>query len=201
MNSAVDTIIAIIQKRMSNGKTPVLIALDGGSGAGKTTLALMIANRLNATVIHMDDFYAAQIPTAEWEARTSEQRAADVIDWRRLRAEALGPLLAGKSARWHAFDFESLHHDGSYPLRTDWVEVPPADVILLDGAYSSRPELADMIDLSVLVDVPIAVRHARLAARESSHFLESWHALWDVVEGYYFTDVRPKESFDVVVTV
>ena len=41
---------------------------------------------------------------------------------------------------------------------------------------------------------------ARLAAREDKGFLERWHARWDAVEEYYFTRVRPRSSYDLVVT-
>lgn len=199
MQTALDTIVAEIHKRMANGKRPFLVALDGGSGAGKSTLAALLAERLNAAHIPSDDFYAAYISDAEWEARTAQQKASDAIDWRRLRAQALEPLLAGKPARWHPFDFAKLQPDGTYPLSTDWVERPPADVIVLDGAYSTRPELLNLIDLTVLVDVPIAERHRRLDAREPADFLASWHARWDESEAYYFTHVRPKSAFDLVV--
>jgi hypothetical protein len=86
-------------------------------------------------------------------------------------------------------------------MRTDFVERIPAAVIVLDGAYSARPELANLINLSVLIDVPVEVRHARLAAREDKDFLAAWHARWDAAEEYYFTHVRPKASFDLVVTM
>src|SRR5712692_2227086 len=108
LTSAADTILAAIRMRMLNGKTPLLVALDGGSGSGKSTLALLIAKELNAALIQSDDFYAAEISNAEWEARTPEQKAADAVNWRRLRAEAIEPLLAGKPAKWHTFDFETL---------------------------------------------------------------------------------------------
>ncbi|MEO8612897.1 MAG: hypothetical protein ABI690_33695 [Chloroflexota bacterium] len=117
-----------------------------------------------------------------------------------MRTDALEPLLAGKIARWHPFDFEKLRPDGTYPLSEHFVERQPADVIVLDGAYSTRPELADLIDLTVLVDVPISVRHARLDAREPADFLQSWHARWDESEAYYFTHVRPKSAFDLIVS-
>src|SRR5262245_8216980 len=186
---------------MADRAPPILVALDGGSGAGKSTLAVWIAEELDAALIQSDDFFAANISDAEWDLRTPAARAADVIDWRRLRAEALEPLRAGKSAKWHAFDFEAgTRPDGTYAMRTDFVERAPSAVIVLDGAYSTQPELADLIDLSVLVDVPIDVRHQRLAARENRQFIAAWHARWDAAEEYYFTHVRPRSSFDLVVT-
>jgi uridine kinase len=77
----------------------------------------------------------------------------------------------------------------------------PAPVIVIDGAYSARPELADLLDLTVLVDAPESVRRARLEAREEPAFLHAWHQRWDDAERYYFGQVRPIESFDLVVDV
>ena len=37
---------------------PLLIAIDGRCGSGKTTLGEALAKRLHASLIHMDDFYA-----------------------------------------------------------------------------------------------------------------------------------------------
>lgn len=201
LRSAAAVIIAEIRRLMARRARPILVALDGGSGSGKSTLASLIARELDAVEIPGDDFFAAGITDAGWNARNAEQRAADGIDWRRLRAEALEPLLAGKPATWHPFDFiAGLRPDGTYGMSKDYVEREPAAVIVLDGAYSARPELADLIDLSVLVDAPLAARHARLAAREDKEFLAAWHARWDAAEAYYFTRVRPPSSFDLVVT-
>src|ERR1700733_14870760 len=104
MKEVADTIITEIRRRIVDRKTPILVALDGGSGSGKSGVASLIAEELGATVIQSDDFFAAEISDVEWELRTPEARAATAIDWQRLRTEAIEPLLAGKSAKWHAFD-------------------------------------------------------------------------------------------------
>lgn len=195
-----DSISAQIRRLMVGRTTPILVALDGLSGSGKSTVALLIAEEWDTALIQSDDFFAAHISDADWDSRSPEARASDAIDWRRLRDEALEPLLARKPAKWHAFDFEAgVRPDGTYPMRTDYIEREPAAVVVLDGAYSTRPDLADLIDLSVLTEAPVEVRHARLAAREDKEFLESWHARWDAAEEYYFTHVRPRSSFDLVV--
>ena len=200
LHVAVDTIVAAIRQRMAGSASPLVVALDGGSGAGKSTLAQSVAETVDAVVIPGDDFFAADISDAGWEARDPIERARDAIDWRRLRAEAIEPLRAGRTARWHAFDFASgLRRDGTYPMQTAWTVREPAAVAIVDGAYSARPELADLLDLTVLVDVPIAGRHRRLAAREAPEFLAAWHARWDAAEEYYFREVRPPSSFDLVV--
>jgi uridine kinase len=194
-------VVAAIERLTQNRHAPVLIALDGGSGAGKSTLAAMLARELTAVVVPLDDFFAANIPDWEWGARSIAERAMDVFDWQRLRAEALEPLCAGQNAEWHTFDFAAgLRPDGTYAMSEQLVERQSAPVIILDGAYAASPVLADLIDLAVLVDVPIAERHKRIAAREEEAFLQRWHAVWDEVEVYYFTDIRPKSSFDLVVS-
>ena len=199
--SARDTIVAAIRQLAAGRDAPVVVALDGGSAAGKSTVAAMIANELGAAVIQTDDFFAAEITDAEWDARTPAERARDAIDWRRVRAEALEPLRAGRTARWHAFDFAAgVRPDGTYAMRTDVVERAPSTCIVLDGAYSTRPELADAIDLAVLIDVAVAVRHTRLSAREEQRWLAAWHKRWDAAEEHYFTHVRPPAAFDLVVT-
>ena len=198
---ACQKILVEIERRTQHQQTPVLVAVDGGSGAGKSTLAAMLGREIDAVVVPLDDFFAAHIPDWEWDARSIAERARDVVDWQRLRANALEPLLAGQSARWHPFDFAAgLRPDGTYALSKQSVERPAAPVIILDGAYSASPEVADLIDLAVLVDVPVPERHKRLAEREDERFLQQWHAVWDDVEKYYFTEMRPKSSFDLVVS-
>jgi hypothetical protein len=74
-----------------------------------------------------------------------------------------------------------------------------AAVILVDDAYSAGPALADLVDLAVLVQTPAGERRLRLEQREDPVFLEGWHQRWDEFEAYYFTQVRPGSSFDLVV--
>jgi uridine kinase len=187
--------------RDRQGRAPMLVALDGGSGSGKSTLAALVAADLDAAIVESDDFFAAEITDAEWAAMGPRERATAAIDWRRLRRQALEPLLAGTSASWDPFDFSAgTRPDGTYPMATQAVTRGPASVVVLDGAYSARPEISDLIDLAVLVDVPTSERHRRIAAREEDKaFLAAWRARWDAAEDYYFTHVRPPASFDLVV--
>lgn len=182
-------LLAVIAAR----RAPVLVALDGRSGTGKTTLAREIANSLVAAIVESDDFFSGGTES-DWASRTPEERASACIDWRRLRTEALEPLLAGRSAHWHPFDFAA--GTGS-ALKT--VECQAAPVILLDGAYSARPELADIIGISVLLELPDAIRRTRLVCREGAAFMTGWHATWDAAEDYYFTHIRPPQTFDIVI--
>ena len=198
--AAYQEILAKIQRLSARKPRPIVVALDGGSGAGKSTLASLIKNELDVALIPLDDFFSADIPDSQWDEFSIEERLNLVFDWRRVRENAIEPLLAGKPAKWHSFDFNSgLRSDGTYRMNVDSIEISPAKVILVEGAYSIHSALADLIDLAILIDVPIEERHARLEARENKDFLAKWHERWDSVESYYFDEVRPRNSFDLVV--
>jgi uridine kinase len=195
---AAETIAAAVRKLAR--KTPIAVAIDGASGSGKSTVAALAAQLLGAAHLPADDFYAANITDAGWAARTAAQKAADAIDWDRLRRDALLPLLAGKPARWQAFDFSAgPRGDGTYALRAAFIERAPAAVVLVDGAYAAAGA-GDLCALTVLVDAPRAVRHGRLAAREEAAFLAAWHARWDEAEDYYFVQAWPLGRFGLVVS-
>jgi uridine kinase len=189
-----DALVAAIRRLMADRRTPLLVAVDGRSGAGKSTLAARVAARVGGTVVEGDDFYAGGTD-AEWAARTAEAKVAACIDWRRLRAEALAPLLAGRSAVWHPFDFAAGAGLAAHTVRRS-----PSPVIVLDGVYSARPELRELVDLAVLVEAADdCVRRRRLVGREGEAVMAAWHALWDEAEDHYFRQVRPRASFDLVV--
>ncbi|GHO88840.1 hypothetical protein KSZ_68460 [Dictyobacter formicarum] len=172
------------------------MALDGRSGTGKSTIAQAIADRVESVIVVGDDFFAGGNDDA-WYGCSAREKVDRVIDWQRMRAQVLEPLLANQPAYWHPLDFEP--GVGWIGWKDEIVRLEPAPVILLDGAYSARPEFADLVDLAILVEVDDATRRQRLLAREGQAFMDRWHQLWDVAEDYYFTHLRPRSSFDLVI--
>ena len=173
---------------------PVLVALDGPSGAGKSSLATALALRRPATVVEGDDFYSprlASLTGAQRDQMPDAEVADEVVDWRRLRAEALEPLMGGEVARYAPYDWQA--DDGRLGRR---VSRAPAQLVIVEGVYSARPELADLVDLAVLVQVDEEVRWRRLLERADA---PQWRDFWQRGERYYFTSVRPPGSFDLQV--
>ena len=87
---ALDTVVTAIRARSVSAHR-LVVAIDGRSGAGKSTVAEALAQAIGAVIVHCDDFIAASVSNVEWDRRTPEQRAADAIDWRRLKREAIEP--------------------------------------------------------------------------------------------------------------
>jgi uridine kinase len=171
-------------------KGPVLVAIDGRSGAGKSTIAKKLKEEVGGVIVMGDDFYSGG-SNEEWNKLTPKEKVERCIDWKRLRKEVLELLLFGKSANWYPFDFIKGNGLSEKVLKAD-----PSKIIFLDGAYSSRPELDDLIDITILVEADDKKRRAVLVQREGIAFMNNWHKVWDVAEDYYFANVRPKESFD-----
>jgi len=202
MNIPEQVIFRELERFRTKMHRPIIVALDGGSGAGKTTIARRFIRLTEVASVPLDDFHQTLIPESEWPHKTVRQRLDEVFDWSRVRGEALEPLRARRPGRWHAFDFmRGLGQAGIYSLMREMTEVAPAPTILVEGAYSASPPLRDLIDVAVLVDAQNKTRHLRIAVRgwDAAEFLTKWHAIWDEVETYYFQHVCPPESFDLVV--
>ncbi len=188
---AVDVLCGRIASLRAVMPAPVLVALDGRSAAGKSTLAQQVAARTAALAIDGDDFYRGG-DDAFWQARSPAEKVDLVIDWRRQRA-LLTKLRQGEPARWQPYDWEA--DDGRLGAE---VHVGPAAVVILDGAYSARPELADLFALRALLHVPRPVRRERLLRREGERYRAEWEARWAEAEDLSFERLMPPESFDLV---
>jgi uridine kinase len=171
---------------------PILIAIDGHSAAGKSTLAAAVARPLEAEVIDGDEFYAGGTEE-QWDAMSPAEKAAHCVDWRKQRP-VLETLARGEEARWHAYDWEV----GDGRLLEDPTICPAASVLILEGVYSARPELADLFHLRVLYDAPPELRHLRWVEREGEGYLDDWARRWSEAEDWYFSHLMTRDRFDLV---
>ncbi len=80
---AIEVLAAAIRRRSAEQPSPMLVAIDGRSGSGKSAIAMAVAQPLSAAVIPVDDFFDATISDTGWDSRSPAERAADALDWRR----------------------------------------------------------------------------------------------------------------------
>lgn len=163
---------------------PVIIGIAGGSGSGKTTVALRVREACpgkTIQIIHHDSYYYdnSHLPL--------EQRAAINYDHPKafettLLVEHLEALRRGESVDVPRYDY-SIH---SRLPETDVVE--PADIVFVEGILVLESTiLRKMMDIRLFVDVDSDERVLRRMRRDIN---ERGRSMDSVIE-QYLTVVRP----------
>lgn len=156
-------------------KGRVLLALEGMSAAGKTTLAAELARAWGGNVYHMDDFClpAAQRPL-NWQ-----QVPGGHMDLERFRQEVLEPLSRGEAVAYRPYSCR----EGAFGQAR---RIPPKPLEIVEGAYATHPRLAAAYDLAVFVQVDPEEQRRRILARSGPQGLLRFQELWIPQEWRYF---------------
>lgn len=178
----------IVEKCRNEGSRAV-VALDGMSASGKTTLAAELAQKFEGAVIHTDDFH---LP---FPLRTEERRAepGGNLDYERFAKEVL-PFL--KERRTFSYGCFSCREGKIVRKMTIDAECP---LIIVEGAYSMRPEFRSAYDLSVCMVISKELQRERLIAREGTEKFKTFEELWIPLEKRYIEYYNLPEICDIIV--
>lgn len=183
------------------GNASVLVAVDGVDGAGKTVFADQLAAAIEVTgrpVLRagVDDFHQPRGVRYRRGRDSPEGFWLDSFDVEALLRELLDPLRVGAPARLRWHDLSTDRHVDDPP-----VGVAPGTVVVIDGIFLHRDELAGRWDLSIWLDVPFAVTAARMAVRDGSPADPGHPAMRRYVEGQrlYLAACFPRERADLVI--
>jgi len=149
---------------MKKMPAPLLVAIVGGSGAGKSWLAGRLQSILGnkAARLSLDDFYRDRPElTLPRRARINFDHPR-AIDWPLLE-RVLRDCLAWRTTRVPQYDFKTH----ARLLRSRILR--PKPLILVEGLWLLRnPELRRLFGTSIYIDCPAKVRLIRRQARDSS---------------------------------
>ena len=180
---------ALITTRLDPEPTaPLVVALDGRCGSGKTTLASALRAQFPAcSLLHTDDFY---LPSSQ-RVENWQQIPCANMDLARLCREVLEPACAGQSCLYRGYSCR----EGSYlPAR----QLLPQPLVILEGSYSHHPLLAQYESLRVFVTCSKAEQTYRLQAREGERY-PAFAAWWIPLEEGYFAQYGIEAAADFVV--
>lgn len=179
------------------------VGVDGPDGSGKTTFADELAVVLRArgrTVVRVsiDDFHHVRAVRHRRGRDSAEGFWLDSYDYRRFRADVLDPFAPGGSRR-----YRPVAHD----LATDAILEPapigaPAHAVLvIDGIFLHRDELAGAWDFSVFLDVPFAETARRMAGRDGTPSDPDDPAMHRYVGGQrlYYAACTPRDRATLVI--
>ncbi|MCZ6681510.1 MAG: AAA family ATPase [Candidatus Poribacteria bacterium] len=185
-----NSISSIVQELQAVTKRPYLVGIDGRSGAGKSILSHRLHEQLtDAVVVHKDDFYRV-MDEAVRATFSAEQGYYRYFDWQRLEQQVLLPLTAQQTARYQRYDWvkEEL---------AETIEVSSTNIIIVEGVYSTRPELTHYYDLCIWVETSETERFRRQIARGEN--TSEWIQHWAAAEIFYVANFRPSRSAHMIV--
>ena len=192
MKQALEVVLdAVAASGAAGGR--VLVAVDGRGASGKSTFADALAAHAHprpVVVLHVDDFFHPPHVRHARGRMSPEGFWLDTYDYDSLVATALEPLTRGGSG--------TFRRTGGSPQ----VEHAPDDaLVVVEGTFLLRDELARFWDVSVFLDVPRdeAERRMRARGRLDPALADQLLARYDGAQRLYFTRARPWERATLVV--
>jgi para-aminobenzoate synthetase len=156
---------------------PVIIAIDGRSGAGKTTLAVELAARLRAhhkvSLFHLEDIYPG------WNGLMAG------VD--RYVAAVLEPLSRGDAATWTSWDWEK-RYDGDVRVTL------PAEIVIVEGVGSAAAAARPHLSAVIWADSPEEVRRNRALDRDGGTYEPYWDQWAAQEEEWLSADDVPRHA-------
>lgn len=142
---------------------PFVVALDGLSGAGKTTVADRLKQDLeNSTVIHIDDHIVEKAKryntgNEEWfEYYQLQWNTAD------LKERLYDQLLSGEQRLILPY-YNQQEDTVSYQE----LEVPADSAVIIEGIFLLREEWRQYYDFILFFDCPREIRYGRVLQRDA----------------------------------
>jgi uridine kinase len=158
------------------GRTRV-VAVDGRSGSGKTSLAAELSGALNAPALAVEDLYGG------WDGL---DRGIDV-----LVSAVLEPIAHGRAARVPRYDWIAAAWD------VPWTLEPP-EVLIVEGVGAGARRAAAYESVLAWTEAPASVRKKRALDRDGETFAPYWDA-WAAQEDALLARERTPQRADIVI--
>lgn len=171
-------------------KDRVIIAIEGGSASGKTTLAEILKKQYACNVFHMDDFFLRP------EQRTP-QRLSEIggnVDRERFEKEVVSSLKNNEAVCYRAFDC-------SKQCLGEEIKVLPNKITVVEGVYSMHPSFGRYYDFSLFLDIDVEYQKKRILVRNSPQLATRFFNEWIPLENEYFLATDIKKRVDAVFDV
>lgn len=174
----VEKLSEVVRRLRKPAGRPLLVAIDGRGGAGKSTLAERLRGPKSA-VVHTDD--------VAWNHA--------YFDWGGLMAEhIIKPLRRGEAVEFRPPAWVEHHRPGAIRVAAG------LDVVWIEGTGIIRDELAAWLDASIWVQGDLDEQERRLVARDGDSAEQRRHvAAWLAEELPFMLREQPWRKADLIV--
>lgn len=190
-----------------NSNRPLIVAVNGIDGSGKTHFAEKLAQALfdlsvTTHVLHVDDFHLPRAVRAACSLTPPECYYGSTFDWDLLCSVVLEPLReAGRaSISYKARDLSS----DECSVSREYV-VSPGDVVILEGVFLLGPVLRPYFDCSVYLHISEEECLRRVVRRDGYLFgtenqiTDRYHKKYLPGQRLYIEESNPLEAATWVV--
>ncbi len=177
-----------IEKQIKQNKK-VVIAIDGPSASGKSTLGELLQKKYDALLIHTDNYF---LPLK----RKTQKRLAESggnVDYERIMSEVMDKL----NSDYLKSDYFNCVTDNLEERNT----LKNKQVVIVEGVYAMHSSLISYYTLKVFLEVDSVLQKNRILARNGEKMLERFLKEWIPLENYYFQQESLKEKADMVINL
>jgi len=148
---------------------PIRVAVDGQTASGKTTLSDELAQLLaseHREVIRtsIDGFHQPKAVRYARGRHSPEGYYYDGRDLKAVNALLLSPLGPGGNREYRTASFDLMNDE---PIDQSGKTASPNAILIVDGTFLQRPELAENWDLAIFVETTKATSEQRGVGRDT----------------------------------
>ena len=186
--SIYDNFIQQIKNHLTT-QTPLILAIDGMCGSGKTTLAEYLCTIFDASIIHMDNFF---LP---YERKTKERLSepGGNIDYERFQEVVLPALTKRQPFSYVAYNCQTSAYDRE-------IIIPHCELIIVEGSYSLHKNFGQYYDISLFLEISSHEQLARLKTRcQDDMKFRRFQTEWIPMENRYHNAQLVKQRADICI--
>lgn len=186
---------------------PLVVGINGVDGSGKTEFTKRLSSQMGQAIrIHIDDFHHPKIKRYQRGECSPLGFYHDSINFAQVRDRVLRPIKKAKN-----FPINILTK--SFDLATDQArfetaEIDRCHVILVEGIFLFRPELAPFLDIKILIECDFEITLERMKRRDIENaedigaiteFERRFRNKYMAGQKLYMQDISPRSLADIII--
>ncbi|MGH4118756.1 uridine kinase family protein [Clostridium sp.] len=175
-------------KKLAKASAPIIIAIEGRCGSGKSSLSVLLSEEFDCNVFHMDDFF---LPF-DMKTKDRLEQPGGNVHYERFEDEVLKSLQNREAVTYRKYS--CLKGALSKPIH-----VEPKKITIVEGVYCLHPTLAKYYDYRIFLDLSSQAQYERIQKRNGEEMLQNFLDKWIPMEEYYFSTLNIKDQCDIVV--